>query len=84
MPEQVGDAGVLIDPNSPQSIASGIEKVWTDIDFAQKLVAKGKEKIASYSLDEFCRKFRENAATVFPDLFLRQKSKVSNSAALVN
>jgi glycosyltransferase involved in cell wall biosynthesis len=46
-PEQVGDAAVLVDPFSVQSIADAILRVITDSQLRDNLKAKGKQKLKS-------------------------------------
>ena len=41
LPEVVGGAGPLIDPESPEDLASAIEKILNDDAFAAACVAKG-------------------------------------------
>jgi len=41
MPKQVGDAGLLFDPNSTEQIAEVIHKLWTDHNLVSRLGEKG-------------------------------------------
>ncbi|MBU1083341.1 glycosyltransferase family 4 protein [Patescibacteria group bacterium] len=41
LPEVVGDAAVLVDPNSTEEIYSAVKKILTDKSFTEQLVAKG-------------------------------------------
>ncbi len=56
--EQVGDAALLIAPDSARSIADGIEKVWCDKGVRQELVRRGYERVASWTPENFGLKFR--------------------------
>jgi glycosyltransferase involved in cell wall biosynthesis len=49
VPEVTGDAAVLFDPNSPQSIADAIERVWQDAELQKKLVERGKRRAEDFS-----------------------------------
>lgn len=57
--EQMGNAAILIDPKSVESIAEGIYQLWTDSELRQKLVDKGRRRLASYSSEEFHRRLAE-------------------------
>lgn len=51
--EQTGDAAVLVDPRSAESIAEGIRKVWTDAGFCRALAARGRERLGTYTPADF-------------------------------
>lgn len=53
MPEQVGDAGILFDPYSVESIASSIRRLWADDLLCHELRAKGKAKAAAWGPAQF-------------------------------
>jgi glycosyltransferase involved in cell wall biosynthesis len=53
--EQVGDAAVLVDPASTGSIAAGIRRVVTDPDVRREMVARGRRRLAAYTMDDFTR-----------------------------
>lgn len=55
MPEQVGDAALLFDPNSVEEIADSIRRLWSDEDLCQLLIAKGKAKAATWGQAQFDR-----------------------------
>lgn len=57
MPEQVGDAGLLFNPNSDTEIADTIYKLWTDDDLTRNLIEKGYQKIRVWGQKQFNRKF---------------------------
>jgi len=52
LPEIVGDSGILIDPNSADSIASGIKNVLTNNQTRSDLVEKGFENIKRFSWEK--------------------------------
>jgi glycosyltransferase involved in cell wall biosynthesis len=47
--EQVGDAGVLVDPRSIESIADGIYRLWTGDTLAETLVRRGHQRLSEYT-----------------------------------
>lgn len=51
--EQNGDAGLLVDPRSPQALAEAMRRVWHDAELCAELVARGKRRLASYSWTTF-------------------------------
>jgi glycosyltransferase involved in cell wall biosynthesis len=51
--EQVGDAAVLVDPYSAESIAAGIAQVWTDSALRHRLRIVGRERLAGHTLAAF-------------------------------
>ena len=53
MPEQVGDAGLLFNPDSPEEIAECIRKLWCDNMLRQNLIKKGYIRIGRWTQKEF-------------------------------
>ena len=51
--EQVADAAVLAAPDSAESIAEGIYRLWTDETLRSALVEVGRRRLASYGPDDF-------------------------------
>ena len=51
--EQVGNAAVLADPRSAESIAEGIYRLWTDKELRCSLADAGHARISSYTPDDF-------------------------------
>ena len=49
LPEVVGDAAVLVDPNSTEEIYSAIKKTLTDKSFASQLIAKGHAQAQKFN-----------------------------------
>lgn len=49
LPEVVGDAGLLIDPTNPESLADALERVLTDSDLAADLQQKGLHQASKFS-----------------------------------
>jgi len=51
LPEIAGDAALLVDPLSEIAIADGLEKLWNDGAFVQKLVENGRVQREKFSWD---------------------------------
>ena len=58
MPEQVGDAGLLFDPDAPAEIAACIRKMWCDDDLRQEMIQKGYDRINRWTRKEFGERLR--------------------------
>lgn len=59
LPEVVGDAGVLVDPNSVDSIAEGLLKVLMDNNLREQMIAKGLERSKQFTWENTARKTLE-------------------------
>jgi glycosyltransferase involved in cell wall biosynthesis len=55
LPEVVGDAGLLADPESPEAIAAAIARVINDAELAQSLRIKGAARAATFSWTQTAR-----------------------------
>ncbi len=53
--EQLGDAGILIDPRDFENIADGIRQLWMQPDLRKSLIAKGRERRLAYTASDFGR-----------------------------
>lgn len=51
MPEVVGDAGLLVNPYSPDDIGRQMEAIWTQPDLRDRLIEKGKVQRQKFSWD---------------------------------
>jgi glycosyltransferase involved in cell wall biosynthesis len=51
MPEVVGDAGLLADPYSVDSIAHQMSRIWNEKGLRERLIEKGKQQRLLYSWD---------------------------------
>lgn len=56
LPEVVGDAGILIDPNDTQGIADAIYKVLTDDVLREKLIKNGLERAKLFTWEKAAEK----------------------------
>jgi glycosyltransferase involved in cell wall biosynthesis len=54
--EQAGDAALLADPASVESIAGCIRRVWTEPGLRAELTARGRARVAGYGADKFRRR----------------------------
>ena len=59
LPEAVGDAAVLVNPENVFDIARGVREVLLDEDLRHRLIAKGKEQAARFSWDRTAREVME-------------------------
>ena len=64
MPEQVGDAALLVNPNSTEDIADKIELLWSDAALRRQLVAKGLARSANWTQEHFGARLREIVRSV--------------------
>lgn len=58
MPEQVGEAGLLFDPDSPKEIAECIRKIWFDDNLRQEMIRKGYQRIQKWNMEAFAEKLQ--------------------------
>jgi glycosyltransferase involved in cell wall biosynthesis len=53
MPEQIGDAGLLVDPSNPQDIADKMYQLKIDKSLRESLINRGYQKIKEYDQECF-------------------------------
>lgn len=58
LPEQVGDAGLLFDPSSPEDMAEKIGRLLSDPELRSNLVAKGYRRIASVTHEQYADRLK--------------------------
>lgn len=51
--EQIGDAGLLVEPSSPAQLADAILKIWNDASLRETLIKRGFEKIKGWNFNNF-------------------------------
>ena len=56
--EQVGDAGLLVSPESVEAIAEGIHSVWSDPSLRKRLVDRGLQKVNGYTSADYRSRLR--------------------------
>ena len=59
MPDQVGDAGLLFDPESLGEIVDCIRRLWTDDQLCAELSERGKKRAESWGPRQFNERLRE-------------------------
>ena len=57
--EQVGDAGLLVDPRSVEAIAAGMRRLWEENALRANLAQRGTQRLAMHSQQDFCAKLGE-------------------------
>ncbi len=58
LPEQVGDAGLLFDPNEPEEIGHALERLFSDDALCEDLKQKGKRRLADFDWARTARAYR--------------------------
>jgi glycosyltransferase involved in cell wall biosynthesis len=77
--EQIGDAGLLVNPRSAPDLAQAMLRLWKDETLAAQLAERGRQRLASYSWDSFitgvtaimteaCERVRAGRTPRYPDL----------------
>lgn len=56
--EQVGTAGLLVDPRSVTDIASAIYAIWTNDKLRKQLCERGKVRLARYTFEDYYKKLK--------------------------
>jgi glycosyltransferase involved in cell wall biosynthesis len=59
LPEVVGDAGVLVDPDSEESMADGLLRVLMDNNLREQMIAKGLERASQFTWENTAGKTLE-------------------------
>lgn len=57
MPQQVGKAGLLCNPDSVEDIAACIEKLWNNEELRQNMIDEGYRQSRKWTVDAFKRRF---------------------------
>jgi len=57
--EQVGEAGILVDPRSVGAIADGIHRLWLDGNLRRALIKLGQQRVASFTFDDYRQRLIE-------------------------
>jgi len=68
MPEVAGDAALLIDPRSTESLASAMEKIIISKSLREDYIKKGYENIKRYSWDLTAEKMEETFEKIYNEL----------------
>lgn len=72
IPEVVGDAALLFDPNSPDQIAKAILSVVSDKTYREQLIAKGRQRVKLFSWERMAEE-TVHAYSVAHELFQRNR-----------
>ncbi len=59
LPERVGDAGLLFDPNNIEDMAKKIYRIWTDENLRKELTQRGYERVKDMTFENYARKWEE-------------------------
>jgi len=54
--DQVGDAGLLVDPRSVEAIADGMQRLWDHEGLRANLAQRGTRRLAAHTQGQFCTK----------------------------
>ena len=57
--EQVGDAGLLVDPRSVEELARGMERLWSEEALQRELAERGRARLAEHTPEHFRRRLAE-------------------------
>lgn len=60
LPEQVGDTGLLFDPNDIEDMAEKIYSVWRNEDLRKELIKKGYERIKNITLENYAKQWEKS------------------------
>ena len=58
LPEQVGDAGLLVDPLDAAAMAAAIRRLWEDDGLRADLVQRGRRRLSELSWTQTARRMR--------------------------
>jgi glycosyltransferase involved in cell wall biosynthesis len=58
LPDVVGDAGLLFDPDDVAEMAAQLHRLWTDAELRDDLRERGRRRAAEFSFDHMARLFR--------------------------
>ena len=56
--EQVGEAGLLVDPRSVDAISDAVHRVWTDEATRAVLSEAGRRRLSRYTADDYCERLK--------------------------
>lgn len=79
--EQVGDAGIVVDPKDTSAMTDAIFKLWKDESLRQTLIGKGYQRLNSYTQDDFA----ERISAIIDEVSVRVSNlkKTSDVATLL-
>lgn len=59
LPEQVGNAGVLFNPNNPDEMGQKIYEVWTNEDRRKEMAIKGRKRVKTLTPENYSRQLQK-------------------------
>jgi len=59
LPEQVGDAGLLFDPNNIEDMAEKIYRIWADENLRKEFIQKGYERVKDLTLENYAKQWEK-------------------------
>jgi len=59
LPEQIGEAGLLFDPNNVNDMAEKIYKVWTNEELRKDFIKKGHERVKDLTLKNYAEQWED-------------------------
>lgn len=59
LPKQIGNAGLLFNPNDIEDIMKKIHKIWIDENLRKKLVKRGSKKIKNFTLKNYAKQWEK-------------------------
>ncbi len=80
LPEVVGDAGILVDPDQPDEVAHGLHRLMTDPAFRADFVRRGKERAATFGWDMVADRYRSLYERLAVGGQIEQRSPVGTAA----
>ncbi|TME70073.1 MAG: glycosyltransferase, partial [Chloroflexi bacterium] len=76
IPDTLGDAGILLNDKTPETVAAALERVVGDRDLRKDLIAKGRTRLAEFTPDRAAERLRDALALARWDLPERRARKV--------
>jgi alpha-1,3-rhamnosyl/mannosyltransferase len=58
LPEQVGDAAMVFDPDDPLGIALAIKQLWENGELREQLAKRGRDRMNAFSWGSTARQYR--------------------------
>lgn len=55
--EHAGEAALLVDPRSKDELVAALRRVWTEEELRAELIRRGRERLGSYTRDDYKRRF---------------------------
>src|SRR6266480_7189503 len=62
IPDTLGDAGILLNDKTPETVAAALERVVGDRDLRKDLIAKGRARLAEFTPDRAAERLRDALA----------------------